>query len=232
MNWECSKRRHQKCFNGSGTWLKFKWNLSWARNWNWIMKASDVWEDGESLLDTPVVASRAILRTSFIISHKFTDWMEGRQDAGIRLRWSLVVCFFRARNRRASPRWHNWKRNHDQSEELLWIPSSYFTTMNELMNEFSFSLSLLSSLSHLFFIQEISTRCTFPFLLREANCSQGGEDEAHKKKTDTSVKSEKTADSLIKLNRWKGKEKSYARHGGEEEVKRFSRSKKTFTASK
>lgn len=35
----CSEKSDMKCFNGTGTWLKFKPNPSWA--WNWNMKMSE-----------------------------------------------------------------------------------------------------------------------------------------------------------------------------------------------
>lgn len=38
----CSEKSDMKCFNGTGTWLKFKPNPSWAWNWNMKMSERDV----------------------------------------------------------------------------------------------------------------------------------------------------------------------------------------------
>lgn len=110
------------------------------------MKASDVWEDGESLLDTPVVASRAILRTSFIISHKFTDWMEGRQDAGIRLRWSLVVCFFSGTKPSCESSMTQLKKK-SRSKWRTFMDSKLIFYYNERIYEWIFPLALVAFVS-------------------------------------------------------------------------------------
>lgn len=182
-------------FNGKGTWLKFKLNLIWA--WNCQTKMSK-----RRHLRLHVVSRNEHytccciqLSDPFIIFHKFWSGIWDR----IRISDS-IGAFSLGMKPSAGPRLHNWTRNHDQSGGTFMDSQRFTTSTNLWMNFSSHFAARIFRLARICFHSVIS-RCTFTSFLTTRR-SQAKESEHLRRRKQTNVK-EKTADSLIKLNRWK-----------------------------